>query len=120
MLVCNRGPIAIGRFEKPEFHKEEGENLLSEFGIDIEYGEPVDYGTGMALSDFDHARLIETYIDHAYKVRDTARVLKRSPHTVTRNIDDHRLEVLRDGTCARCRRVSGREFHNALNKETNH
>ena len=120
MLVCNRGPIAIGRFEKPEFHKEEGENLLSKFGIDIEYGEPIDYGTGMALSDFDHARLVQTYVDHAYKVRDTVRALKRSPHTVTRHIEDHRLEVLQDGTCARCRRVNGREFHNALNKETNH
>ena len=72
----------------------------------------------MALSDFDHARLIETYIDHAHKVRDTARALKRSPHTVTRHIGDHRLEVLRDGACARCRRVNGREVSNALDKHT--
>ena len=64
------------------------------------------------------ARLIETYIDHAYKVRDTARALKRSPHTVTRHIEDHRLEVLRGGTCARCRRVNGRETSNALNNRT--
>jgi hypothetical protein len=117
-LACNRGPIAIGRFEKPEFHKEEGENLLSKFGIDIEYGESVDYGTGMAPSDFDHARLIGTYIDHAYKVRDTARALKRSPHTVMRHIENHRREVLRDRSCARCRRVNGRESSNALNKST--
>jgi hypothetical protein len=114
VLVCNRGPIAIGRFEKPEFHKEEGENLLSKFGIDIEYGEPVDYGTGMALSDFDHARLIETYTDYSGKIRETARVVKRSPHIVIRHIKDHRLAVLRDGSCARCQRVSGRENSNAL------
>jgi len=86
------------------------------FGIDIEYGEPVDYGTGMALSDFDHARLIETYVDHAFKVRDTARTLKRSPHTVTRHIEDHRLEVFRDGSCARCGGVGGQESSNALDK----
>jgi hypothetical protein len=114
VLVCSRGPIAIGRFEKPAFHKEEGENLLHKFGIDVEYGEPIDYGTGTALSDSDHARLIETYIDHAHKVRETARSLKRSPHTIARHIEDHRLEVLRDGSCARCRRVNGRESSNAL------
>ncbi|MCJ7424377.1 hypothetical protein MUP01_08955 [Candidatus Bathyarchaeota archaeon] len=116
VLVCNRGPIAIGRFEKPAFHKEEGENLLHKFGIDIEYGEPIDYGVGTALSDFEHARLIETYVDLACKVRDTARNLTRSPHTVTRHIEDHQSEVVRDGTCARCRRVNGREAANALKK----
>jgi len=118
VLVCNRGPIAIGRFEKPAFHKEEGENLLHKFGIDVEYGEPVDYGTGTALSDFDHARLIEIYVDHAYKVRETARFSKRSPHTVTRHIEDHSLAVFRDGSCARCRRVNGHEASNSLNKRT--
>jgi len=117
VLVCNRGPIAIGRFEKPEFHKEEGENLLRKFGIDIEYGEPIDYGIGMALCDFDHARLIETYVDHACKVRDTARVQKRSPHTVMKHVEDHRLGVLRDGYCARCKRVKGREPSNPLSKK---
>jgi hypothetical protein len=116
VLVCNRGPIAIGRFEKPAFHKEEGENLLHKFGIDIEYGEPIDYGVGTALSDFDHARLIETYVDHVFKVRDTAKAVKRSPHTVARHVEDHRLEVLRNGSCARCRRVKGREMSAPLNK----
>jgi len=58
----------------------------------------------------------ETYTDHACRVRDTAKALKRSPHTVTRHIEDHRLEVLRDGSCARCRRVKGRELSNALNR----
>ncbi len=104
-LVCNRGPIAIGRFEKPAFHKEEGENLLHKFDIDIEYGEPIDYGVGTALSDFDHA----------CKVRDTARALKRSPHTVTRHIEDHRSAVLRDGSCSRCIRARGREISNSFN-----
>jgi len=116
VLVCNRGPIAIGRFEKPAFHKEEGENLLRKFGIDVEYGEPIDYGTGTALSDFDHTRLIETYVNNACRIRETARALKRSPHTVTRHIEDHRLAVLRDGSCDRCRRVDGREVANALDR----
>lgn len=81
--------------EEPEFHKKEGENLLRKFGIDIEYGEPIDYGTGITLFDFDHARSIETYVNHTYKVRDTARVLRKSPHTVTRHVKDHQLAVLR-------------------------
>ncbi|MEM4736460.1 MAG: hypothetical protein QXD41_01170, partial [Nitrososphaeria archaeon] len=91
-------------------------NLLRKFDIDIEYGEPVDYGTGTALSDFDHAKLIETYVSNNCKIRETARDLKRSPHTVTRHIEDHRLAVLRDGTCARCRRVSSHNASNALTR----
>jgi hypothetical protein len=116
VLVCNRGPIAIGRFEKPAFHKEEGENLLHKFDIDVEYGEPIDYGVGTALSDFDHARLIETYVDHKCKVRDTARVLRRSPHTVKRHVEDHRMSVFRNGSCLRCRRVNGRDLSNTFDK----
>ncbi len=116
VLVCNRGPIAIGRFEKPAFHKEEGENVLRKFGIEIEYGEPIDYGEGTHLSDFDHAKLVEAYVDHAYKLREAARALKRSPQTVTRHIEDHRLAVVREGTCARCRRVDGREASNLLDR----
>jgi hypothetical protein len=69
--------------------------------MDIECGEPIDYGVGTALSDFDHARLVEAYVGHSCRARDTARALKGSSHIVTRRVEDHRLEVLRDGYYAR-------------------
>jgi len=38
VLLSNRGPIAVGIFDKPPWHKKEKENLFKELDIQIKYG----------------------------------------------------------------------------------
>lgn len=63
VLLSNRGPIAIGIFDKPPWHKEEKENLFKELDIQIKYGEVPEIGVGIQLSDWDHAEIIKTYVE---------------------------------------------------------
>jgi len=107
VLLSNRGPIAIGMFDKPYWHKEEKENLFKELGIQIKYGEVPQIGVGSQLSDWDHAEIIKTFVDTG-KASETGRLCGRSRGTVYRHIQRHNLSVKRRGFCDRCRRVKGK------------
>lgn len=44
VILNSRGPIGVGRFDYPYWHKTEQEDLMQELGIKAEYGELPDYG----------------------------------------------------------------------------
>jgi len=106
VLLSNRGPIAIGLFDKPYWHKEEKENLFKELGIQIKYGEVPQVGVGIRLSDWDHAEIIKAYVETG-TASETQRVCGRARDTVYRHIRKHNLSIKRRGFCDRCRRVKG-------------
>ncbi len=106
VLLSSRGPIAIGLFSKPPWHKEEKENLFKKLNIQIKYGEVPQVGIGIQLSDWDHAEIIKTYVDTG-KVSETERLCGRARGTIYRHVKKHNLSIKRKGFCERCRRVKG-------------
>lgn len=104
LLLSNDGPIGVGRFTKPYWHKEEKENLMRKLNIQIKYGEIPFQGSTRVLSDFDHLALIKEY-QHTKNFSETGRNFGRSAHTVSRHIANHNKEVLSREFCRKCRRV---------------
>lgn len=106
VLVSNRGPIAIGKFGYPPWHKEEKENIARELGIKIEYGEVPDYGEPNlhTVSDFEHANIIEKR-GNEISMEKIAKALHRSKSTIKGHVDKHNEGIKERGYCIRCRRV---------------
>lgn len=108
VVISNKGPVGVGTFDLPYWHKKKKENLLELLDIKVERGEAPDYGNEArnTVSDFEHVKLVSEYA----KVRSMHKVAKRfsrSPATVGQHIRQHDDEVGTLGYCSRCRRVRG-------------
>lgn len=107
-LISNRGPLALGHFDYPWWHKEEKEDMLRLFDIKIEAGDVPDYGVQArnTVSDFEHIRLVGLYLE-GNSMQKVAKILSRSPATVNKHISEHDVEVAKTGCCSQCKRVRG-------------
>lgn len=107
VVVSNKGPIGIGKFEFVEWHKREKDDLISELGLRFERGEIPDYGDKARgwLSDHEHGDIITRRQrgDSQHKI---AEEIQRSPYTVNSHIKKHNKAVQsKRGYCIKCRRI---------------
>jgi len=114
--VTKRGSIFRGYFEYPWWHKEEKEDLIHELNIQIDYGEPINYGIKnfRAVSDFEHIEMIRLRIEEKNKfgrplsLRDIGKRLRRGLGSVHKHCQDHNEDIDRVGVCQRCSRAHGK------------
>lgn len=106
VLVTDSGSIGVGIFDYPPWHKEEKEDLVRQFGIQIKYGEVPDYGNERrnTVSDFEHVEISENY-DHLRSEAKVAKLMNRSSGTIHNHVATHDREVTNQGRCRRCFRA---------------
>jgi len=107
-VISRKGPIGIGSFDLPKWHKRPHENMLDMFGLDPEYGEVPDYGDQArnTVSDFEHKDIIVAYLEKGSMAK-VAKQFVRSPATINDHIKEHDNGIDTHGFCPRCRRVRG-------------
>jgi hypothetical protein len=110
-IVSSKGPIGIGKFPCPAWHKQERENIVKAVGLKIERGEQVDYGKdrGMfkTVGDEEHVQFVNEYFDGSSMCK-LARKLGRSSATIMAQIHSHNEAIDKEGYCVRCRRLKGK------------
>lgn len=106
LVLTENASIGWGESEYPQFHKEEGVDLLEELGIQIEYGEPIDEGDVNRLGDSEHEKIIRLYIETPNQgMKKLGKRLIRSSYTIQTHIKKHNNSVEKNGFCARCKRI---------------
>jgi hypothetical protein len=115
IILTKKGSIGVGCFSKIEWHKREGENILKELGIRVEYAgeaprESVDKGAFKTVSDHEHAEIIRLYIEEKLGMDKIAEKLNRSPRTINIHTDKHDMFVRKNGYCHICHRVKSPYF----------
>lgn len=111
-VVSNKGPLGVGTFDLPYWHKRKKENLLDILGIKIDRGEAPDYGdqSRNTVNDYEHIRIVKAYFDDAKlkgSMHKVAQAFTRSPSTIRNQIKFHDDMIGSLGECPRCRRVRG-------------
>jgi hypothetical protein len=111
IMISKTGSLGLGEFPYPEWHKIEKENVLSNVGIKVEYGEPIfegEYkGTFRTVSDKEHVEMIRLYIEENLGLNKIAEMLGRSSRTPLTQIQRHNNSLERSGFCPACRRTKG-------------
>ena len=105
-MIKKDGALAVGKFPKLAFHKEEGVNLLKELGIEVEYGEEIDEGKLNTVGDREHEQIVRTYVDiGCSSMKKVSDAIHKSPATVHSHINTHNDSIEDSGYCPRCRRL---------------
>jgi hypothetical protein len=90
------------------WHKLERENILSQVGLKIEYGTPVETGenkgTFKTIGDKEHAEIIQLY-GEGLSMNKISKQVNRSTKSIKDHIDQHNLAVSRSAFCPPCRHV---------------
>jgi hypothetical protein len=109
IIISKTGALGLGEFPYPGWHKKERENILSNVGIEVEYGEPLyegEYkGTFKTVGDKEHAEMVRLYIEEGLGINKIAEILGRSSRTPLMQIQRHNRAVERNGFCPVCRRL---------------
>jgi hypothetical protein len=109
IVLCRSGAIGYGMFDFPPWHKEGNEDILTNLGFKIEYGErleeSVDKGTYKTVSDREHAEILRMYIEDNLSMVEIGKKIKRSSRTPKVHIDSHNTSIENSGVCAPCRRA---------------
>jgi hypothetical protein len=110
-IVSAKGPLGIGKFPYPPWHKEEREDILQSVGLKVEHGDEIDYGqnrgTYKTVGDEEHLDIIESYLTEGLSMGKISRKLDRSAATIHAQIHSHNESIDRMGYCAECRRLKG-------------
>ena len=112
-VVSRKGPLGFGISRCPEWHKEEHENLLALFDINISYKELpyIPEGKMANVGDYEHLRILKARMTMKGKagkplgMEKLAKDLQRSSGTVHRHINYHNNRVHSVGICDKCERV---------------
>ena len=109
IIVSNCGPLGVGWFDYPSWHKKEHENLIREFDIQITYGQvPHIPGSGSSqVGDYEHLRIIKSRIETGKSMDVLAAELGRSSRTIHKHITLHNNMIRTLGECDTCARVNG-------------
>lgn len=112
IIISKTGALGLGEFPYPEWHKKEKENILSNVGIKVEYGEPLYEGkykgTFRTVGDKEHAEMIRLYVEEGLGFNKIAAILGRSSRTPLVQIQKHNKAVEKSGFCPTCRRVGSK------------
>jgi len=108
VLLTRRGAIGLGQFPFHSWHKIEREDIVSQVGLRIEYGEvaelPQDRGTYQTVAPQEHSEIVTLYSE-GLSMNRIAKKLERSTKTVMDHIHSHDRSVKRSGFCPQCRSV---------------
>jgi len=113
IMACKGGALALGSFEKLEWHKRPREDILAKTGIHVEYGEvrePLKGSTEGEVGDEEHSRLIEAYVKEKLSMGKISEKMGRSPATVLKHINQHNEAIERSGFCPRCKKINSIYF----------
>ena len=109
ILISKKGALSFGSFPFPSWHKQEKEDLLTQLGIKIEYGEmpreALYRGRWKTVGDEEHAEIVRLYLEDKLSIHKISDRLKRSTKTVLDHLNSHNTAVKRSGFCPMCRRV---------------
>jgi len=121
IMISKTGALGLGEFPYPEWHKKEKENILSNIGIKVEYGEPAfegEYkGTFRTVGDKEHAEIVRLYIEEGLGFNKIAEILGRSSRTPLTQIQKHNRAVERSGFCPICRRAKSKNENQIASKD---
>jgi len=107
LIFTDNASIGLGYSDYPEFHKEEGVDIVKELGITFEYSEEPEESTVQKVGDSEHAIIIKLYQSGlSMKNVSLHKDVKRSDATVHKHISDHDKEVEENGLCHRCKRAN--------------
>jgi len=106
ILISRTGTLGRGTFKCPPWHKNEKEDLLKQLNIQIDYGQPIDYGDKgfKRISDFEHKDIVQHRLQ-GMAMNKIAETMKRSNRTIEVHIKKHNLDVEKLGYCERCKRL---------------
>lgn len=120
VLLSRTGAIGMGSFSALPWHKQEKEATVPSVGLRIEYGEEPEYGedrrTFKTTGDYEHAEILELYLDHKQSMHKIADLKNRSTSTIQAQIKAHDIAIKRSGFCPRCRRIKGK-YDKTITKE---
>jgi hypothetical protein len=109
-IVSAKGPLGIGSFPCPPWHKQERENILRSGGLKVEYRDRIEYGESRGVyktvGDQEHIDIIGSYFE-GLSMGKIARKLDRSAATVYAQIHSHDEAIGKANFCAECRRLKG-------------
>lgn len=114
IIVSNRGSIGYGVFPEIPWHKRERENILSDVGIKVEYGEVLreseSKGSFRTVSDKEHCEMIRLYIEENLGFVKMGLKVSRSSATTQKHVNIHNALVHGSGFCTSCRRANGKYY----------
>jgi hypothetical protein len=109
-IASSQGPLGIGKFPCPPWHKQERENILNSVGLKVEYGERIEYGQSRGayktVGDEEHINIIDSYFEGS-SMGKISKKLDRSAATVHAQIHAHDESIEKNGYCVECRRLKG-------------
>jgi hypothetical protein len=109
-IVSAKGPLGIGKFPCPPWHKQEREDILKAVGVKVECGDQIDYGqnrgTFKTVGDQEHTDIINSYFE-GLSMGKIAKKQDRSAATVYAQIHSHDDSIEKSGYCVECRRLKG-------------
>jgi len=113
-IVTKTGAIGFGVFPEVPWHKQEGEDILENLGMKVEYGEflaeGILKGTYTTVGDKEHAEIIRLYIEENLGMVKIGNKLKRANRTISLHLDSHNHSVSKSGFCAACKRAQSPFF----------
>jgi len=114
VILTNRGSIGYGVFPYPEWHKKERENILSNVGIKVEYGEALkeskSMGTFRTISDLEHVEMIRLYIEENLGFVKIGERIHRSSATAQSHVKIHNNFIKTVGWCVSCKRAKSQYY----------
>jgi hypothetical protein len=104
ILVSQDGPIGHGSCSYPYWHKEEGEDLLKKFNIEINYSEAPEHNeTGQNhINPYEHANIIQARLEKNLSMAKLGVEYRRSSKTIKDTIDRHNRAIQSIGQCELC------------------
>jgi hypothetical protein len=114
IMLTNRGSIGFGIFPEIPWHKRERENILSDVGIKVEYGEVLKESKSMGVfrtvSDKEHVEMVRLFIEENLGFVKMGLRVNRSSATTQKHVNIHNALVHGSGFCPSCRRANGKYF----------
>lgn len=109
-IMSAKGPLGIGKFPCPTWHKQEREDILKAVGVKVEAGDSIDYGTSRGtfktVGDQEHTDIINSYFE-GLSMGKIAKKHDRSAATICAQIHSHDGSIDKTGYCTECRRLKG-------------
>lgn len=113
-IVTKTGAIGFGVFPEVPWHKQEGEDILENLSMKVEYGEflaeGILKGTYTTVGDKEHAEIIRLYIEENLGMVKIGKKLNRANRTISLHLDSHNHSVSKSGFCAACKRAQSPFF----------
>jgi hypothetical protein len=103
VTLTSQGNIGFGKFDYPQWHKEEKENIMLKLDINpVRLDKEAEHGFNVGISE--HAEIVTAYIQ-LRSMRKVARKLRRSLSTISEEIKLHNQVVAESGTCFECEKA---------------